>query len=338
MLYKLQTNNGVFKKITPTPFKDFRHYSQSEQDLETLISDNLFGVLFEHNELMPIFQERRFQPEADIYALNAKGELFIFELKRGIAGEGAVHQLLRYAQAAGQWSYDEIQRKYQQYSNEDNDLVKAHQHAFDLNLPLDKRQFNNRQHLNIIGSAADDKLIGAVDYWRRQGLSINFLPYRIYKLDKINYFEFFAPPYDEHQNPTDLKGVIFDTNRTQDENAIWYMIGNNRLAGFGDAARFVEYVNPRDIVFFSHRWAGIVAAAEVRQGRVKSDGPGTRYRDIEFITPIPEQFDELPAMPFRRVAEVTGKNFYWARTIKNPYLSMEEAMNLVEKLKQHIGA
>jgi len=44
---------------------------------------------------MPIFQERQYQKEADIYALNEKGELIIFELKRGSAGEGAVHQALR---------------------------------------------------------------------------------------------------------------------------------------------------------------------------------------------------------------------------------------------------
>ncbi|WP_227992673.1 hypothetical protein [Shewanella sp. YLB-07] len=54
---------------------------------------------------MPVFQERQWQAEADIYALNESGELVIFELKRASAGKDAVHQALRYAQDAGQWSY-----------------------------------------------------------------------------------------------------------------------------------------------------------------------------------------------------------------------------------------
>ena len=76
---------------------------------------------------------------------------------------------------------------------------------------------------------ADDHLINAVDYWRRQGISIVFLPYRIYDLADKRYFEFFAPPYDRHRNPADEKGVLFDTNRTYDEDSIWYMVENRRV-------------------------------------------------------------------------------------------------------------
>ena len=57
-------------------------------------------MLFEGNELMPICQERPQQEEADIYALNERGELVIFELKRDGAGADAVHQALRYCEKA----------------------------------------------------------------------------------------------------------------------------------------------------------------------------------------------------------------------------------------------
>lgn len=50
----------------------------------------------------------------------------------------------------------------------------------------------------------DDSLINAVDYWKHQGISIEFLPYRIYELDGKNYFEFFALPYDKHKNPSSV--------------------------------------------------------------------------------------------------------------------------------------
>lgn len=336
MLYKLGSTEGRFDAIEPIPFKDFSSFGNLEKDLEDLIAQSILDILFEDSSLMPIFQERQYQAEADIYALNERGELTIFELKRGAAGEGAVHQALRYAQDAGQWSYSEIQGKYQQYTGTDARLVTAHQEDFNLEHPLGVHEINNRQHLIIIGSAADANLINAVDYWQRQGISIRFLPYRIYELGGENYFEFFALPYDWHINPADSKGVLFDTNRSYEQESIWYMMENARVAAFGDAKRFVEHVHPGDIVFFSHKWTGIVAAARVKKSSIRAPDENTLYRDVEFITPIPSRDKKLVAMPFHMVSEVTGKSFFWARTIKVPYLSRTEASNLASKLVEYL--
>lgn len=338
MLYKLSSTDGIFDKIEPVAFKDFSSFGHSEKDLEELIAQSILDVLFEDASLMPIFRERPFQEEADIYALNEKGELTIFELKRGAADEGAVHQALRYAQDAGHWSYAQLQAKYQQYSNSESDLHLAHREAFGLEHSLDAKEINNRQHLVVIGSAADESLISAVDYWRRQGISISFLPYRIYALGREQYFEFFALPYDKHKNPADVKGVLFDTNRSWDEESIWYMMENSRVAAFGDAKRFVERIYPGDIVFFSHGGVGIVAAAKVKNGSIRAPDPETRYRDVEFITPVPERNREFKALPFKKVSEITGKSFYWASTLKAPYLSKAEAEHLSKELVQYLAA
>lgn len=336
MLYKLGSSDGKFNRLEPVAFKDFSSFGKLEKDLEELIAKSILDVLFEDASLMPIFQERQYQAEADIYALNEKGELIIFELKRGAAGEGAVHQALRYAQDAGQWTFSTLQNKYQQYSGSSTDLHKAHQEAFNLEHSLDAKELNNKQHLIIIGSAADDSLINAVDYWKRQGISIDFLPYRIYELDGEKFFEFFALPYDKHKNPGDIKGVLFDTNRSWDEESIWYMMENNRVAAFGDAKRFVEFIYPGDIVFFSHKWNGLVAAGRVKKGNIKAPDDETLYRDVEFITPIPKKGQSIKSMPFGKVSELTGKSFFWARTIKVPYLSKKEAENLAKELKAHL--
>lgn len=336
MLYKLDATDGRFDKLEPLPFKDFASFGQLEKDLEKLVAESILDILFEDASLMPIFQERQYQAEADVYALNKKGELTIFELKRGAAGEGAVHQVLRYAQDAGQWSYAQLQAKFHQYTGATADLHLAHQEAFDLEHALEPKEINSKQHLVVIGSAADEGLINAVDYWSRQGVSIVFLPYRVYELGGKHYFEFFALPYDSHKNPADAKGVLFDTNRSWDEEAIWYMLENSRVAAFGDAKRFVEYVHPGDIVFFSHKWVGLVAAARVKRSAVRAPDADTLSRDVEFITPVPRRGEALRGMPFRTVSELTGKSFYWARTIKVPYLSQNEATNLAEKLKAYL--
>ena len=60
------------------------------------------------------------------------------------------------------------------------------------------------------------------------------------------------------------------------------------------------------------------------------------YRDVEFITPIPNKGHAIKAMPFGKVSEITGKSFFWARTIKVPYLSKDEAENLAKELKAYL--
>lgn len=334
MLYKLNMTNKQFDSIEPVAYKDFSSFGNLEKDLEHLIAQNILGVLFEDSGLMPIHQEHQGQPMADIYALNKAGDLIIFELKRSYAGEGAVHQVLLYAQNAGQWRYTQLQEMYKNYSEDVAELDEAHKEAFDLDQSLGVENFNRRQHLVVIGSAADDSLISAANYWKSQGISIEFLPYRIYELANERYLEFFALPYDKHRNPADEKGVLFDTNRTYIEDSIWYMMEHERVAAFGDAKRFVDHINVGDIVFFSHRWSGVVAAAKVRPGRVRADDDkDALYRDVEFITPIPLRGTDLKAMPFKNVKEVTGRSFYWARTIKVPYLSISEAQKLVDELQ-----
>ena len=336
MLYKLGSTNGKFDTLEPVAFKDFSSFGNDEKALEDLIAKSILDVLFEHASLMPVFQERRRQAEADIYALDEKGKLIIFELKRGTASKDAVQQALGYTQNAGQWSYEVLQKKYQQYTEKDTDLREAHKEAFGLEHKLDAKEINNKQRLIIIGSAADDSLINAVDYWKNQGISIDFLPYRIYELNDERYFEFFALPYDKHRNPSATKGVLFDTNRSYDEESIWYMIENSRVAAWGDAKRFVKYIYPGDIVFFSHKWTGLVAAGRAKKSDIESPDEDQLYRDVEFITPIPKKDQTIPAMPFQKVSEITGKRFFWARTIKVPYLTKEEAENLAKELKAYL--
>ncbi len=335
MLYKLGSTNGTFDRLELVAFKDFSSFGSSEKDLENLIANSILNVLFRDAGLMPIFQERSFQPEADIYALNDQGELFIFELKRSGVEKSAVHQVLRYSEVAGQWSYSTLEKKYQQYTDDPSTLTEAHKEAFNLEHPLESREINTKQHLVVIGSAADDSLINAVDYWKRQGVSIEFLPYRIYEFGKDKYFEFFALPYDRHKNPGDMKGVIFDTNRSWNQDSIWYMMQNDRVAAFGDRKYFIKRINIDDIVFFSHVDTGIVAAAKVESEK-KEDGTETWYRDVRFITPVPRENENIRAMPFRQVSEITGKRFYWASTIKTPYLSKSEAENLAHELKNYL--
>jgi hypothetical protein len=338
MLFELTDNLSGLK---PLAFADFTHYQKSEKHLEELLSSHLFDVLFEGTPLLPFHQERSYQPEGDIYAVNVCGDLVILELKVAIAGDAALDQLFRYAQVAGQWSYGEMDRKFREYrklAGDGSSLAKVHQNDFNLPAELTPDQFNRTQHLLVVGSAADESLIRAVDFWKAKGLPIDFCPYRIFEINGKQYFEFFAKPYDAHANPGTVKCVLFDTCQTYIPDALKRMVEQRRVSAYGDRKDAVNSLSKGDIVFYSHRGFGLVAAAKIVGNGVKKGESGDElYWDVEFLTPIPTTFQAPPAMPFPMVKKVTGQNFFWARILKVPYLSAVEGERLLTELRTYLG-
>lgn len=339
MLYKLKQTNGVFDSLEAMPFQSV----PLEKHLENLLAKSLLDVLFEGNELMPIRQERPMQEAADIYALNEKGDLVIFELKRDGAGADAVHQALRYCEKAAYWKFDRLQEMLVTYSQgKVTDLQLEHQTNFELEHPLEKSAFNRQQRLIVVGSAANEQLIKNVDYWKAKGLLVDFIPYRVYAMKngekEEHYFEFFSIPYDQHSNPAHEKGVLFDTCRTYIPDSIWYMCENKRVAAFGDQSHVVNYLNKNDIVFLHHKWAGIVAAGRVTSGVKVDKVKDAQYREVEWLTAKPSRVEgELKAMSPGMIKATLKHDFFWARTIKSPHLSKEESAILLKALIEVVG-
>lgn len=341
MIYKLLLDSKSPNKLEPIPFFGFSQLSKIEKDLENLLAENLLDTLFEDNALMPIHQERSFQGEADIYALTAKGDLVIFELKRGIVGDEAMIQILRYTQTAGQWDYDKLNYYYRK-NNTGIDLDEAHKEAFQLDRSLTPAEFNRNQHLYVVGSAANEALSKSLTYWKLKGLSVEFIPYRIYELNDQLYFEFFSKPHDIHINPNQTKGVILDTNKTYNEECIWDMLKKKRASAYGTQSYFAHYLKKRDIVFLSHRNHGIIAAGEVLntpKDEYNNDlDVNEGYVNVKWLTNIPKKHEGvLKYMKFSEVTELLDHGFFWARTLKTPYLTIDESKLLVDRLKEITG-
>jgi len=339
MLYKLKKANGVFASLEAVEFQS----APLEKHLENLLAKSLLDVLFEGNELMPIFQERQQQEEADIYALNQLGELVMFELKRDDAGADAVHQALRYCETAAHWKYEKLQEMLTKYSDGKSiDLQEEHRVNFGLEKSLSKSEFNKQQRLIIVGSAANEDLIRNMEYWKTRGLLLDFIPYRIYSLkngiDEEHYFEFFSIPFDRHSNPANVKGVLFDTCRSHIEDSIWYMCEKNRVAAFGGQSHVVSFLNKNDIVFLYHKGFGIIAAGRVASGVKRDEKKDASYRDLEWLTMKPiEKYGDPEAMSLDEIKNILGHNFFMARTIKYPYLSKIETNTLLKSLIKQIG-
>jgi hypothetical protein len=172
-----------------------------------------------------------------------------------------------------------------------------------------------------------------VVYWKSKGLCLDFVPYRVYKIAGEHFFEFFSLPYDQHSNPGEAKGVIFDTNHSYDEGAIWYMCDGNRVAAFGAIKGIVHSFNRGDAVFLYHKGYGIVAAGEIISNVKKDNGSDALYRNLKWLTTRPKKGDPLKALSAAEIKRVMGFNFWWAKTMKPPFLNNTESSKLLEALK-----
>ena len=191
MLYRYNETN---QKLEMLDFYDFADLNGKEKDLENLLAENLRDIYTENGLLMPIFQERPWQEEPDLCALDKDGNLIIFEFKRGSVQGDTTIQIMRYAQDFGRKSYVDLNEIYKQYIGNDVELKAMHAQNFGLEAPLDDNRFNRKQTLVIVGSSADHDLMNAVDYWKSKGVDIDFLPYRFYRVNGELLFEFFAKP------------------------------------------------------------------------------------------------------------------------------------------------
>ena len=78
MLFYL--NNSDRTQIKAVKNRTFADINWTEKDLENLIATNI-AKLIPEDQLMVLFQQKPFDEAADIYALNKRGDLYIFELK-----------------------------------------------------------------------------------------------------------------------------------------------------------------------------------------------------------------------------------------------------------------
>lgn len=332
MLYKYNENNT----IEMLDSYDFTILDGLEKDLENLLAENLSDLYSANEQLMPIFQERKMQEEPDLCALDKDGNLIIFELKRGIVDGNATIQVMRYCQMYGQKNYNDLCSLYRIYQKcRTADLRQAHAEAFGLEQPLDYESFNKHQKLIVVGSSANYVLMDAVSYWKKQGIDIDYIPYRFYRIGGEVYFEFFAKPHDYHINTRDRKGILFDTNLTYDENSIWDMFAKHKVSAYGSVKNCVSFFNLGDYVLYYHKGYGVVGAGRIKSPKPKAVPENDEvYMDVELVTPLltPDQDLAKISISPTELKRLLNKGFYFAKTAKVPYLSEAESKKVIEEL------
>jgi len=137
-----------------------------------------------------------------------------------------------------------------------------------------------------------------------------------------------------------MKGIIFDTNKTYSDTSTFDMLTSNKISAYGDASRYIDRFNIGDIVFFYVKGKGVVAAGEIcsETEEYKCDDFVEKYKTVRMISPLklPCEENELKYIKPSEIKRLLGKNgFFWASTIKVPYLhGKEECDCLISELRR----
>jgi len=288
MLHRLRGDERV-------EIADLNEFGITEKELEEFLSSHLNEV-FSEEDLLLVAQQRPYQEEADILALDRDGVLYIFELKRRKGRQENILQVLRYGQKFGRYSYEKLEAFARRRGlTEGQSLQKAHQVHFHLDEPLDEDQFNHDQVFVLVTNGADDDSISAVNYWSSKGVKIVCVPYSVYRIGGGPYIQVHT------YNPTgtvttDRKSQYFivNTNRTYMPDAWKDMLSVDSETGkpreSGKAAAYYSRKYPignipkGSTVFLYHTRVGVIAQG-FSTGRCEpTDFRGDR--DEEYFVPL----------------------------------------------------
>jgi hypothetical protein len=173
LFYLKETDKSALEEVWPTTLQEL---GWVEKDLENLVARHIDRIVRE-DQLFVIHQERRYQEEPDILALDREATLNIFELKRWSSSPENLLQVLRYGQRFGQYDYVALDHLFQSYvmrvgGATRKALAVAHQEYFELPEPLSLSAFNSRQNFVVVTDGLDRPTREAIDYWSKHGLPV----------------------------------------------------------------------------------------------------------------------------------------------------------------------
>lgn len=283
MLYHF--DRSLQQTLRPVARKTFSDLGLLEEHLEKVVIENMARLIPE-NQLMVISKERKGQEAADIYALDKKGDLHLFELKRWQSIPQNVLQVLRYGQIFGQYDYEDLQTKLREYHKDKNiDLAQKHYECFEdaITSKLKESDFNRDQHLVVITDGLDQVTLKAIRYWKSKGLKIRSLVYRVYSVKQDLFMEF-GPYNPEEEVLLDEPdgNYIVNTNLTWGPDAYKEMLAQRKASAWGDRRYGIQGIKRGDTVFLYHNRVGVIAFGKAQNGYMKNDEREEYYVPLKF--------------------------------------------------------
>ena len=259
MLYKLKI--AEIKSSDRIGIKNPTDFGLKEKDIENFLKSRLAEIVSE-DQLMLIGQERQFQEEPDLLALDKEGILYIFELKRWQSNPENLLQVMRYGQIFGRHTYPELEDLARRQLNTNNswNLAEQHKTHFELAKSLSESEFNQEQVFVLVTNGMDGNTISAVNYWSQKGVRIECSPYRIYEINGEPYIQFDTyNPDDEVLVEENTEFFIVNTCKTYIPDAWKDMLGNNKAATYGGRKWAVRQISKSSQVYLYHNVDGVIA-------------------------------------------------------------------------------
>ena len=287
MLYKLDSER--IESSSRVPIRSPADLGLKEKDIENFLKSRLPEVVSE-DKLMLIGQERPFQEEADLLALDEGGVLYIFELKRSTSEPKNLLQVMRYGQIFGQYTYRQLENlANKQQGLDDGSALKArHKIHFDLDKELSEKEFNQDQVFVLVTNGMDSNTISAVKYWSKKGVRITCSPYRVYRIENAPYIQFDTyDPDAEVLSEENVDSYIVNTNSTFMSGAWKDMIGDcfeGKAAAYYDRKWSVCKITMNSHVYLYHNKVGIIAKGVAKSTYQKADCNGDK--DEEFFVEL----------------------------------------------------
>lgn len=141
----------------------------------------------------------------------------------------------------------------------------------------------------------------------------------------------------QNEKPTSaVKGIMFDTNKSYSDTAEYDMLEKRRICAYGNAEKYISSFCKNDYVLYYSKGKGIMA-----MGKILSDesmdlesGDG-KYRDVEILVPSAEKIKnrEYRYISPNSIKSELERGFYFASTIKTPFLDENQCEKILKKLK-----
>jgi len=343
MLFKL--NNEEKSVLKALPGTTFERINWTEKDLENLVANNIAKLLPE-NQLMVFFQERKLREEADIYALDKQGDLYIFELKRWKSNQENLLQVMRYGQIFGQYEYEQLEtmlRKYRKMA--DLDLCKVHKDYFieQIDEPLNRHEFNGDQHFVVITNGIDRETLKAIQYWQKKGIKIDSIIYRLYRLGEDNLIFEFNPynPEKEIIIEEDEGFFIVNTNLTWSDLNYKEMLEEGKAAAYYDRKYGIMNIKKDDTVFLYHTGVGIIAYGKAinnyKSKDINGDKEAEYYIKIKFDWKIDPDTQKEMAVQSWEINAALQSGYRFRQTVFSIDKKMAEEIIKLAKSKKQVN-
>jgi len=324
MLFEYNQGKKTFEPLSGMPISD--SLGGSEKDLEDYLKSVIGDLIFP--EYLVFGNERSFQGEADLFAVNGRGDLVVFELKvHGHYDRGKIYQAMSYAQIFSIWRYESMNSHFKKcFPSASESLLDEFEDHFGYR--IDPADFNCHQRVIIISHSSSPDTMAVSSYWKSKGIDIQEFFYRFYDSNGKTLFELSNELFFNQ----DSGHCWINTCSKYIPDAVFDMVSNRKAATYEDRKGVVGGWMNRGNIFLYQNGYGIVASgtgtATIKDEYNQLLVVNERFIRLSgFISGVdPETKQIQRSIPPWRIKELLERDFFFPNSLVT--LGKEESEKL----------